>query len=135
MEQNLKANGISPEAVVRTYVEAMKARDLARCLDLYADDAKLIFVATTFVGKKAIEEWHKERFAAELEIVRSSEPKSKGQSAMVDVVVTSRNLKNWKISFLGGRVQVYLDDGQIKETRISPRMINPFDSALRSGTS
>src|SRR5262249_45344776 len=125
----------APADVVTAYVDAIKKRDLARCLQLYADDAKLLFVNTAYEGKPAIEGWHVERFAAGLEIVRLGEIKTKGQQAQVDVVITSKRLKNWKISALGGRVTLRLEGGRIKDAKLTPRMVNPLEMIGNRGAS
>jgi hypothetical protein len=135
VEQQPRVESTAPADVITAYVDAIKKRDLARCLELYADDAKLVFVTTAYEGKSAIEGWHVERFAAGLEIVRLGEIKTKGQQAQVDVVITSKRLKNWKISVLGGRVTLRLEGGRIKETRLTPRMINPLEMIANRGAS
>jgi ketosteroid isomerase-like protein len=116
-----------PQAIIQAYLQAARDRDLAGCVSFYAPDAKLTFMSGVFQGTQAIEEWHKERFAADLQFVRIDAIKAKGDVVTVDAVVTSKRLKAWKIGSLGGRATFRLQDGKIKETSFGLRLHNPLE--------
>jgi hypothetical protein len=117
----------TPDAVVRAYLDAAHARDVGGCVSFFADDAKLTFMSGEFAGRQAIEEWHNERFAANLQFVRVDSVKAKGEVVTVDAVVTSNRLKAWKIGSLGGRATFRVRDGKIRETTFGLRLHNPLE--------
>ncbi len=118
----------SPEAVVRGYLQAFSDRDIARSVDYYADDATVSFMTGVFKGRKAIEEWHKERFAANLQITKLGQIKASGQTVTVDATITSDRLKQWKITTIAGKATFKVQQGKIKETKLNPRLANPFEN-------
>jgi len=127
MEQKSEVQTIDPVAVVNDYLQAIKDRDIKRCVDFYADDATLIFLSGVFRGRKAIEDWHRERFEAQFEILKVDGVKTKDDRVTLDAVITSKRLKTWKINSLAGRANFRLDKGKIRETKLSPRIQNPFE--------
>lgn len=127
MEQKSDTQTTDPAAIINEYLQAVKDHDLKRCVDFYADDATLIFLSGVFRGKKAIEDWHKERFDAAFEIVRVDAVRTKEDRVTLDAVITSKRLKTWKITSLGGRANFRLINGKIQETKLSPRIQNPFE--------
>jgi len=116
-----------PRAIIQAYLQAARDRDLGGCVGFYAPDAKLTFMSGVFLGTKAIEEWHQERFAADLQFVRIDSVRAKGDVVTVDAVVTSKRLQAWKIGSLGGRATFHLQDGKIKETSFGLRLHNPLE--------
>ena len=110
-----------PAVVVQAYIEALTARDLSRCVDFYADDAKITFISGVFRGKQAIKEWHEERFAAELELVSVGELNAKGEKVTLDVLVTSKKLRAWKLNKLAGRPTTPYRQGKRKKSKQCPR--------------
>jgi len=116
-----------PKALVQSYLDAAQTRDVAACVRHYATDATLTFMSGVFEGAAAIEEWHKERFAANMRFVRIDSIKVKGEVVTVDAVITSDRLKAWKLGSLGGRATFRVRDGQIKETSFGMRLHNPLE--------
>ena len=124
MEQT---QSVAPQALIESYLDAVREKDISRCLDFYHDDARLHFMMGVFKGKKAIADWHKERFDAEMEIVRVGKITTKGDTVSVDASVTSKKIRAFKIARLAGKASFRLDDGKIKEVKLSPRIYNPFE--------
>jgi hypothetical protein len=127
MDQKTGTPTTDGAAIINDYLQAVKDRDLKRCVDFYADDATLIFLSGVFRGKKAIEDWHKERFDAQFEILKVDGIRSRDDRVTLDAVITSKRLKTWKINSLGGRANFRLDKGKIRETKLAPRIQNPFE--------
>jgi hypothetical protein len=126
-EQNVTLDQGESAAFVQSYFDAFAAHNLAACVDAYRDDATLHFVAGVYNGKSAIEEWHRERFAAELKILRIDAITSDRDAVTVDLVVASKRLQFFRLSSLAGRGVLRLDGGKIKEARFSPRFCDPFE--------
>jgi ketosteroid isomerase-like protein len=65
---------VAPQTDLKTlaqaYLDAFHARDLDRCLEFYADDATVDFNKTVYSGRQGITEWHKDRFAADLRLIK-----------------------------------------------------------------
>lgn len=127
IDQNVSVEQEASAAFVQSYFDAFAAHDLPRCVDAYTDDATLHFVAGVYSGKSAIEEWHRERFAAELQILRIDSISSNHDSVTVDLVVASKRLQFFRIANLAGRGVLRLDGSKIKEARFSPRFCDPFE--------
>ena len=117
----------NPRAVAASYLAAAESRDVAACVLHYAPDATLTFMSGVFEGRAAIEDWHKERFAANMRFVRVDAIKVKADVVTVDAVITSDRLKAWKLSSLGGRATFRVRDGLIKETTFGLRLHNPLE--------
>ena len=115
------------EALVKDYLEALSEMDLSRCLDFYADDATIKFQAGVFHGRQAIEEWHKDRFDAELKLVKIDKIDVQGNRVLVDGTATSKRLRAWKINRLSGRVIFLFENGSIKKTEFGVRIYNPLE--------
>jgi len=115
------------EGRIRAYLESFEARDLPRCVDFFAEDALIDFQMSAYRGHKAIEQWHTDRFGADLRIKRVESLRVNGDTVTVDAVVSSKRLAAWKMNSLSGRVTVRFEDGKIKECKLSPRMGNPID--------
>lgn len=110
--------------VVRDYLDAFGARDLDRCVAMFGEGAVLHFPPTTYQGQKALEDWHRARFDANLQIVRVDEVSADGDTVTVDGVITSKRLKTWRIGNLSGRATFQIHDGKIADARFSPRTDN-----------
>jgi uncharacterized protein (TIGR02246 family) len=122
---------IDPAAVIQQYVEAVQSKDLARCMEYFTDDAVLYFMTGIFRGRKAIEEWHRERLKANFEIIKVDSLRSKAGAVTLDAVVTSSRLRTWKINSLGGRANFQMDHGKIREAKFSPRNLDDTISKIR----
>lgn len=113
--------------VVQAYLDAFERRDLQRCAEYFADDATITWVGGMYQGKAAIEQWHTDRFAANVRIIRLDEIRTENKTVTVDAVVTSDRLKAWRISSLGGRVTLaFGEDGKISKTSFGLRFANPL---------
>ena len=116
------------KASVVAYLKAFEDRDLPKCMDAYAEDATIHFHVGVFQGRQAIEEWHKERFAADMRILEVSQTTVQDDTVIVDATVTSDRLRVWKISKLSGKATFLFDDqGDIQEVRLKARVYNPFE--------
>ena len=56
--------------LIETYLKAFEQRELEQCMDCFDSDATLEWLTVEYRGKPSIEEWHKDRFAAGLKILR-----------------------------------------------------------------
>lgn len=117
--------GIGVETLVRAYIAAFEARDLARCVEFYAEEATIGFHLSPFRGRGAVEEWHRRRFAAEARVLKIERIVVEGDRAVVDAVATSRKLKAWQIPDLRGRVGLVFAQGKITSAQFALRGHNP----------
>jgi limonene-1,2-epoxide hydrolase len=116
------------EALVRAYLKAFEERDLDRCVDFYADDATIDFQIGVFQGEQAIEKWHRDRFAADFKIVRVDGIAVQGSSVVLEAFASSKRLRTWKLSRLGGKATFRFEGGKIKEARFSARAQNILET-------
>ena len=116
-----------PQTIVQTYLKALDAGDLSRCVDLFADDATIEFQSGIFQGKEAIEEWHKARFAVDFQVLSIDGIRTQGDLVIVDAVATSKRLKAWKIKKISGRATLLLQQGKIRNAKFGIRMTNLFE--------
>jgi ketosteroid isomerase-like protein len=117
----------NPRVAVESYLEAFASRDLLRCLEFFVEDATLVFVSGTYKGRAAIEQWHTDRFAADLKILRIDGVTTEGDTVTVDLHVTSNRLRFFKIANLDGRATMQLEQGRIKELKFGLRLYDPFE--------
>lgn len=115
------------QAAVEEYLQAFDERDLPTCVGFYAEDATIHFHVGVFQGIQAIEEWHRERFDADLRLLQLEKITVEENTVNVDAVATSSRLKAWKINRLAGKVVLAFEEGKIKEARFSARVYNPFE--------
>jgi len=127
MEDKATVQDTTPQALIESYLETVKTKDAALCADYFADDASLHFMTGVFKGRQAIEKWHQDRFEAEAEVLKVKKIVADGNKVTVDAVVTSKKLRAWKISKLAGKATVKIQDGKVKEVKLSPRLYNPFE--------
>ena len=117
---------IDQQTLIEKYIVALKERDVSRCVDCFSDDAEIHFMSGVFKGRSALEEWHRDRFDADMELVKVKKIKVKGQKVTIDGEVTSKKIRAWKIGKLAGKVTFSVQDGKITETKFSVRMYNPI---------
>ena len=115
------------ETIIKAYFEAFEQRDLARCVEFYAEDARIDFVRGIFQGMQDIEQWHKDRFKADVEVSRIDEIKLDGETVTVDMVGTSKVARAWKLNKVAGRGAFTFDQGKIKDVKFSLRMAIPVE--------
>jgi uncharacterized protein (TIGR02246 family) len=115
------------QALVEEYLTALREQQLDKCLSLFAEDATIEFQAGVFKGPAAIEEWHRDRFAAGFEIVDVERMTVDGDTVTVEAAIASARLRAWKINRLSGRATIGFEKGRIKEARLTPKLYNPFE--------
>lgn len=113
---------MDPRTVVEAYLQAFDARDLPRCIEFYDDDASLRFGPGLFQGKQDIEQWHKDRFAADMRIVELEDIEVHGETVIVRGLVASKRLRIFKIRSLGGTGTFLIRQGEIEEVRFEGRL-------------
>lgn len=107
--------------VLEDYIAAFEARDLPRCLAFFHEDAHLRFATGHFDGIKAIEQWHKDRFEGGMRLVEMDEMEFKGNTLVVQGVVTSPRLRIIKMKSLRGTGTFVIDQGRFKEFSLQLR--------------
>ena len=117
----MEAMTISVQDVIQQYIDAFTARDLKRCVEMYDAEGVIRFPPATYRGKKALEDWHKARFAANLQLVRVDDMTVTGDKVTVDGVVTSNRLRAWRIGDLAGSATFEVRDGKIAHVQFGPR--------------
>jgi hypothetical protein len=118
------------EATVRQYLKAFDDHDLPRCLEFFAEDARIDFAMGVYQGSKAIEDWHAKRFAADLKVLRVERIQSNGDTVTVDAIATSSVARAWKFPSIAGAVTFVFDQGRIKEGRFRLRTPIPLENWL-----
>lgn len=115
------------KALAQAYLDAFDAQDLERCLGFFNDNATIDFNMTNYSGRQAITDWHKDRFAANLKLVRLNKITVNGDTVVVDAVATSKRLAAWKVKAISGRVTMRFADGKIISGKLAARMTNPIN--------
>jgi ketosteroid isomerase-like protein len=127
-ETNNQAAQTDLKAVTQAYLDAFDAQDLDRCMAFFTDDAIVDFQMAKYQGRQAITDWHKDRFAANLKMVRLDSITVKGDTVQVDGVAKSKRLEAWKVKAVTGRITMTFDEnGKIKTGKLAARMTNPFN--------
>ena len=115
------------KALAEAYLDAFHKRDLDLCVDFFTEDATIDFNMTAYKGRQAIIDWHKDRFEADLKMLRLNNVTVKDDTVVVDGVATSKRLVAWKAKSIAGRVTMRFVDGKIKAGKLSARMTNPLN--------
>jgi hypothetical protein len=111
--------------LINTYLGAFERGSLEECMECFDPDATVEWLMGQYRGKDSIEEWHKDRFAAGLRILRVDGMTINGDTATVRITVTSKRLAAWRMPSLGGVVTVIFHDGKIQGTKFAAKSINP----------
>ncbi len=106
------------EAELQSYLKAFEEHDLNRCLEFYADDSTIHFIAGVFKGKRAITNWHRDRFKANFAIKQIQQITINGNEAVIDAVIGSDRLKTWHLNNMRGTGTFIFRDGKIQEGRL-----------------
>jgi len=125
--ENKTASQTDLKALAEAYLDAFHKRDLERCMDFFSDDATIDFNMTAYNGRQAITDWHKDRFAADLKMLRLNNISVNGDTVVVDAVASSKRLAAWKVKSISGRVTMRFADGKIKSGKLAGRMSNPLN--------
>ena len=115
------------KALTQAYLDAFHARDLERCLEFFTDDAVIDFNKTLYSGRQAITEWHKDRFDADLKLVKLNSITADGNTVVVEGAIASKRLAAWRVKAVSGKVTMRFLDGKIQSGKLAPRMTNPFN--------
>lgn len=108
-------------AMVDAYRQAFEARDLAGCMGFFADDAVVRFLVGSYQGRQAIEDWHQDRFKADVQILRVEGISVEPPRVAVHAVVSSRRLKQFLIGEVKGTLTFRVEEGRFKEAVLTPR--------------
>jgi hypothetical protein len=114
-------------ALTDAYLKAFESRDLEGCLGFFHDDASIDFQDTVYRGRPAVESWHRDRFDANLHMLRLDAITVNGNVVTIDGVAASNRLAAWKIKGLNGRITIRFEGDKIKEGKLVARMTNLFD--------
>jgi len=109
------------KALVLDYLKAFESRDIKRCLSFCNDDATYHFLWRSYRGLKGIEKWHRDRFAADLRVIRVDDISVEGKTVTVDVIVSSSKLRARNVKQVGGRITLRLDRGALSDVKFSIR--------------
>ena len=101
-------------AVVQAYLESFADQNLATCMEFFTDDGTLTFLTKHFNSREEIEDWHRERLAANVKLFSLDSVYARGDTVIAEAVITSRRLARWRIK-LRGRAHVHLDGDKIKD--------------------
>ena len=89
-------NQVAPEtdlkAISQAYLDAFHAHDMERCLDFFADDAAVDFNKTMYTGRQGIIDWHKDRFEADLKLIKMNSMTVNGDTVVIDGAVSRLNV-------------------------------------------
>jgi len=106
---------------IQDYLRAFEARDVDRCASCYADDAVVQFQFSRYRGRDSIDAWHRERFAANLRVLRVEDVVADAEEVTVDAVVASDRLAQWHFDSLSVRLVFQLQGGHIRELKCEMR--------------
>jgi ketosteroid isomerase-like protein len=117
---------IDLQTLVGAYLKAFDERDLPRCMEFYDEDGLLVFGPKVFGlgqfrGKEAIEQWHKDRFAGGMKVVKVDEITTDGDTVTVKAVATSPVLKSIHLDDFRGEATFVIQQGKFKEVRLGLR--------------
>jgi ketosteroid isomerase-like protein len=107
--------------MVEDYRAAFDRRDVDACVRFFADDAVLRFLFSSYEGRAAIEEWHQDRFAADVKLLRIENVTVDGDTVVAQAVATSRRLRLFRMDQVKGTMTFRVADGRFKEAVLSPR--------------
>jgi hypothetical protein len=108
-------------ALVEAYRRAFDAKDVAGCVAFFAEDASIKFLFATYQGRAAIEDWHRDRFEAEVQITRLEDVTVQGSTVAINAVATSRKLRLFRIGEVKGTLTFRVEEGRFKEAVLTAR--------------
>ena len=111
--------------LIHNYLNAFERGDLEQCLDCFDNEATVEWMMGEYTGRSSIEEWHKDRFAAGLKILRVDGTGVNGDVVTVRLTVASKRLAAWRMPSLGGVVTATVHNGKIHRTKFAAKSINP----------
>ena len=114
-------------SMVHAYLQCFEARDLSQCMDFFAEDANLIFYMGSYRGREDIEQWHRDRFAADFRVIRIDKIEVQGDTVTVNAVATSNRLNAWRLGSLSGTATFSFNGGKIKDVKFGLRKAIPIE--------
>jgi len=118
---NETSASVEAPPAIQDYLKAFEARDLDRCTSFYADDAAIQFQFSRYGGRTSIATWHRERFDANLRVLRIEEVVVEDGSVTVDAVVASDRLAKWHFDSMSVRLIFEFQDDLIRELKCDLR--------------
>ena len=115
------------EATTRSYLTRYDQRDLQACMSFFAEEAEVHFAMGTYRGPEAIEEWHRDRFEADLRVLEIERVKVQDQAVILDLVATSKTSRAWGFETFAGRATVSFDQGKIVKAEFGLRNALPLE--------
>ena len=105
------------EELARAYLDAFEKRDFEACIDLYMPDSVIHFGPGSYAGMKNIEEWHRERFDADLRLTSLDETRLEGNTVSARVIAVSDKIKAWGLDSIQATLSLVFEGKKIKEAR------------------
>jgi len=112
---------VSKVPVLEQYLVAFRSHDLPRCLGFYSDSAILEFGVTYCRDRPCRERWHRERFAANADILQVDHVGVEGELVTCEGIVTSDRLRAWGVTRLPVKATFRVQNGKIEEARFALR--------------
>ncbi len=116
------------EEIARAYLDAFEKRDFKACIDLYMPDSVIHFGPGTYAGMKNIEEWHRERFDADLRLTSLDATRVEGSTVSARVVAVSDKIKAWGLDSIQAILSLVFEGKKIKEARFDMLDSNPLET-------
>jgi len=116
---------VNTRELIDAYLKAFEQGQLEQCMDCFDPNATVEWLMGEYKGKESIEEWHKDRFAAGLKILRIDGMTINNDVATIRITVTSKRLSAWRLPSMGGVVTVKFQNGKIQGTKFAAKSINP----------
>jgi hypothetical protein len=103
------------ESRLKEYLAAFEARDLEKCMTFYTKNATVKFQNSTYSGPEGIRDWHRERFDADLRLLRVDDVAIGKDTITLEGVATSKRLRAWKLESVNGAMTVRFNGDKFEE--------------------
>lgn len=107
--------------ILDAYLAAFESRALPACLACFADSSLIEFGPSQYASLDAIERWHRERWSANMKLLRIDGLSERDGLITIEGAVTSDRLKTWRLTALPVRAKFRIRDGKIAEARFGLR--------------
>lgn len=114
--------GTNLELRAKAYLDAFESRDLAACMSFFSEGATLTFYTSHYSGHADIEEWHQDRFKADLRLIQLEQISVDEDTVTIQAVGASKRLKRLHIQTISGSVVMRFQGDLIQELSFSPRL-------------
>jgi hypothetical protein len=115
------------KSVVSDYIAAFQERDMEKCLSYWHENAEIDFVMGTYRGMNDIEQWHQDRFNADMRVLQVQSIEVQDDRATVDVVATSKVARIWRMNSVEGRINLKFKAGKINHAKFGLRTAIPIE--------